>query len=163
MIKTNQEFALVLAGKASREAGRSVFKDLESDGDTAAGAEVSGPDRPLVLAGLAGHPEYCVSETAVWRRRPGMEAEKLFPLDSVVTAHWMRSKLWQQLELVEEDQREAWAVEVKTNEWSNVEVELDSGESMLLPRAGSWLLRFLDRCARYNHERPKKEQHGDRA
>jgi hypothetical protein len=163
MIKTNQEFAVVLAAKASREGGLSVFKDLGADGEAAVGVEVSAPDRPLVVAGLADHPEYCVSETAVWRRQTGMGAKKLFPLHSVVAAHWMRSNLWQQLERVEEDQREAWTVEVKTNEWSNVDVELDSGERILLPRAGSWLLRFLDRCARYNYDRRTNEQDGDRA
>jgi len=151
----------VLAAKASQEGGRSIFKVLGANGAGAAGVEVSVQDRPLVLAGLADQPEYCVSETAVWRQRPGMEAEKLFPLASVVGAHWMRSELWQQLEQIEEGKREAWAVQVKTNEWSNVDVELDSGETILLPRAGSWLMRFLDRCARYNHDTATNGRTGD--
>jgi len=46
--------------------------------------------------------------------------------------------------------------ELKRSEGNNVDVELISGDYVLLEAAGSWLLRFLDRCSRYNAERSSR-------
>lgn len=66
----------------------------------------------------------------------------------------MRKDFWEQLRAIPGPQRQQWTERVKAKEWSNADVELETGgERMVLPAAGSWLLRFLERCARYNAQR----------
>lgn len=90
-----------------------------------------------------------MTDSSVWRRRIESGAEKLFRLDSVTAAHWMRRHLWCDLEELPTSQREQWAKELKAREWSNVDVELNSGGGVLLGASGSWLLRFLERCSHF--------------
>lgn len=153
MVKTNQEFAFVLARKASREDGPSVFRLTDNLEIVPEWVEAILMERPLILAGIGDQPEYCVTESSLWRRRSEREAERLFSLDSVVAARWMRRYLWRDLKEALPSRGEQWATDVKKREWSNVDVELTSGGGALLEAAGSWLLRFLERCSHYNEEK----------
>jgi hypothetical protein len=166
MIKTNQEFAFVLARRAARDNSRSAFRRvdaLEVVPKWIERIELIVDERPLVLAGTGENPEYCVTDSAVWRGRAGQEPERLFHLDAVAAAHWMRRHLWQELERAPTAEREEWVREVKTRERENVHVELDSGDCVLLEGAGDWLLRFLQRCASYKAKRWSKERADENA
>jgi hypothetical protein len=157
MVKTNQEFAFVLAKRASsREGDPSIFRRMDTLEIVPEWVEAIVAEHPLILAGVGEQPEYCVTDASVWRRRSRSEAERLFSLDSVARAHWMRRQLWRELKEALPSHGEQWATDVKKREWSNVDVELNSGDGVLLEAAGSWLLRFLDRCSHYNAEKSSR-------
>jgi hypothetical protein len=151
MIKTNQEFAFVLAQRASRNVGWSVFRRVATLEIIPGWVKAIVAEHPLILAGVDDKLEYCVTDSSVWRQGAEGEPVELFRLGAIAKTYWMRKELWPPSEGSLLLLRTKGA-ELKEQERDNVEVELDSGESMVLVAAGSWLMRFLERCSHYNAE-----------
>jgi hypothetical protein len=115
MIKTNQEFASVLIRKASQESGQSVFESLDTLEIVPEWVEsIAVAEPPLVLAGVGDLPDYCVTDSSVWRRGSRGEPQKLFCLESVAATYWMRRDLWQDSKEISLLRRMQWAAELKT-------------------------------------------------
>lgn len=143
----------MLAKKASRIVGWSVFQQVAAIEISSGWVKAIAAEHPLILAGVGEQPEYCVTDSSVWRKGAKGEPEELFRLSSIVATHWMGRDLWQNSEEVSWLRRMQKAAELKEQEGSTVEVELDSGNGVVLKAAGFWLMRFLERCSHYNVER----------
>jgi len=59
MIKTNQEFAFVLAQRASRDGDPSVFRRVDTLERSPEWVEAIVGEQPLILAGVGEQSEYC--------------------------------------------------------------------------------------------------------